>query len=125
MMSWHSYENLPHKMSERFSSLQTEPYSKYCEFASTTPSKLEIFTGLRRYNILYVKVSHTYILSMASGHDEFCLFHASSFQVLLYRDNAQKYLVARCQVLAVFFCFCKNILPLHLYILSVSVKLRS
>lgn len=94
-------------MSERFSSLQTEPYSKYCEFASTTPSKLEIFTGLRRYNILYVKVSHTYILSIASGHDEFCLFHASSFQVLLYRDNAQEYLVAWCQVLAVFFAFVK------------------
>ena len=39
----------------------------------------------------WVNVSHIYISNMVSGRNAFCLFHPSSFQDLLYRDNAQIY----------------------------------
>lgn len=47
----------------KFPRCKRGPYSKYCEFASTTPSKLEIFTGLRQYDILYVRKSKSYSYS--------------------------------------------------------------
>ena len=75
-----------------------------------------------------VDKSKSYLYSKY-GRNEFCLFRASSFQVLLYRDNALKYLV-QCQLLALLFSFLviydldsQNILPVYIFFLSVSVDL--
>lgn len=126
LVHWWKHRKTEKKNSKRGSSIHAKNFPKCrkdlprCNRAKLEPTAANLKVQTRSIGRLrssrysrgsdmkycsWENVSHIYISNMVSGRNAFCLFHPSSFQVLLYRDNAQIYL-ARCQPLVIlFFCW--------------------